>query len=185
MEGHKQHSVVVMSFPLPTSTYHRKVPGSPACSLWLSVGRNGAVPLLRLPHPFLCLQGSCLALNGHGSGAGVSWEGTSHLPPAEGGDEGNLLHGHQYPPSCPAGCMVAMEGHPNVAHSLCSAGAQLFLSWDRQSRVGAVSWQTPTGTSLLCSGLIGCPRVLGAAAGSWPTLHSVHAKNQHEGAMSL
>lgn len=69
-----------------------------------------------------------------------------------------------------------MEGHRNVAHSPCSTVAQLFLSLDRQSRVGAVSWQTPTGTSLLCSGLIGCPRALGAAEGSWPILHQCMLK---------
>lgn len=84
------------------------------------------------------------------------------------GDEGKLLHGQEYPPSCPAGCVVAMEGHRNAAHSPCSTVAQLFLSLDRQSRVGAVSWQTPTGTSLLCSGLIGCPRALGAAEALGP-----------------
>lgn len=92
------------------------------------------------------------------------------------GDEGKLLHGQEYPPSCPAGCVVAMERHRNVAHSLCSTVAQLFLCLDRQSRVGAVSWQTPTGASLLCSGLIGCPRALGAAEGSWPILHQCMLK---------
>jgi len=87
------------------------------------------------------------------------------------GNEGNLLHGREYPPGCPAGCLVAVEGHPNVAHSPCSVGARLFLSLEGQSRTGAVSWQTPTGTSLLCSGLSGCSRALGPAAGSGP--HSI------------
>lgn len=80
-------TVVVMSFPLSTSTYHQKVPGSPAFSLWLSAGRNCAVLL------FPCLQRSCLALNSHGSGAEVSWQGTSHLPPAEVGMKVNSCMG--------------------------------------------------------------------------------------------
>lgn len=41
----------------------------------MTVGRNHAVCLLRLPHPFVCLHGSCLELKSHGSGAKREEEG--------------------------------------------------------------------------------------------------------------
>lgn len=73
------------------------------------------------------------------------------------------------------------HGEPaqSVAQSPYSMRAQLLLGLDRQSGVGAESQQTPTGTSLLCSGLICYPRGSWSRRRLWPTLHAVHTKRQH------
>lgn len=108
-----------------------KVPGLPAFSLCLNVGRRVAVSFPKVPHLFPYSQGSCLAGNSHVSGAGFSWEGTYHPLSAEQGMNTNW---------CLGWCTHQTVGHPNVVQSLCSSGAHLFLSLDRQPRVRAVSW---------------------------------------------
>lgn len=149
-----------------TDWHHQwEVPGLPVFSLWLNVGRKVAVLFQRFPQ--LYFQASCLARNSHGSGAGLSWEGTYHLLSAEQGMKTNCYLGW---------CTHHTVGHPKVLQSLCSSGTQFLLILDRQPR-REQSWNL--------QGHVWC------AQGSWssrklcPILLSVHTKIQHEGTISL
>lgn len=132
----------------------QEVPGLHVFSLWLHVGRK--VLFQRLPPLFLYSQASCLARNSHGSGAGVSWEGT-YLLSAEQGMK--------------TSCCLGWHTHQTVViPMLCRACVARELSFC-SVWTGSQGWEHCHGTYRDMSGVLwphSCPRALGAARGSGP-----------------